>query len=356
MNPLDEDVTVLTTQTTTTRAPQGRFLTFGAYPRKFVQLMEADWGLPAEKVLTGTGLTRPQLDDPELMVPFEDIVTVFNNGYRLCGSGDIGLRFAAQLRPSSHGLLGAAVLTSSDLQSVIDLFYDYLGLIAPFLLLHQEERGNNRMLVLEIISDVPEMNPVVAYDVAMLSTYNVFKLILGERTRELVFHFAHAAPRHADAYGKYFDCHTQFSASCYGVSIPKALLGCRVATSDEDTHRLLVGQIDERMNQVHAQSSFVDSVRFHLKRNDGPLPRMNSVAAAFNMSARTFRNRLRRHNTTFQELLDRERHEQAMHFLRSTGKSVKEIAYMLGFQESSNFSRVFKKWTGLTPLDFRRGN
>jgi AraC-like DNA-binding protein len=44
-----------------------------------------------------------------------------------------------------------------------------------------------------------------------------------------------------------------------------------------------------------------------------------------------------------------------VHYLRGTEKSVKEIAYILGFQESSNFSRVFKKWTGLTPLDFRRG-
>jgi len=82
---------------------------------------------------------------------------------------------------------------------------------------------------------------------------------------------------------------------------------------------------------------------------------MNSVASEFNMSARTFRNRLRRYNTTYQTLLDRERHEQAVHYLRHTDKSVKEIAYVLGFQESSNFSRVFKKWTGLTPLDYRRG-
>lgn len=341
--------------TTIKNAVQSRFPTFGAYARKFVQLMEEDWGLAPEQVLEGTGLTRQQLDEPDLMVPFADMVTLFNNGYRLCRAPDLGLRYAAQLRPSSHGLLGAAVLTSQDLQSAIDLFYDYLGLIAPFLLLHQEDRRHNRMLVLEIISDVPGVDPVIAYDITMLSTFNVLKLILGERTRELVFHFAHATPAHAAAYGRYFDCHTQFSASCYGVSIPKELLGCRVPTADQDTHRLLVGQISERMNLVHAQSSFVDSVRFHLKRNEGPLPRMSEVALAFNMSARTFRNRLRRQNTSFQALLDKERHEQAVHFLRSTNKPVKEIAYMLGFQESSNFSRVFKKWTGVTPLDFRRG-
>ncbi|MDP2226421.1 MAG: helix-turn-helix domain-containing protein, partial [Moraxellaceae bacterium] len=167
--------------------------------------------------------------------------------------------------------------------------------------------------------------------------------------------FANPAPAHAEVYTKYFDCHVQFNASFYGVSIPREFLDSRNPTSDSDTHNLLVRQISERMDLVHAQSSFVDSVRFHLKRTGGPLPRMSAVASAFNMSARTFRNRLRRHNTSYQSLLDKERHEQAMHFLRNTEKSVKEIAYILGFQESSNFSRVFKKWTGVTPLDYRRG-
>lgn len=333
---------------------QARFLTFGAYPRKLVQLLESQWGLSAEQILQGTGLSREQLEAPDLTLPFADVVTLFNNGYRHCQASDLGLRYAEQLKPSSHGLLGAALLTGRDLQSAIDLFYDNIGLVAPFLLLHQEDRRHSRVLVLELISDVPRVDPVLAYDVVLLSTYNILKLILGERTRELVFHFAHPAPAHAAAYGRYFDGHVQFNASFYGVSIPREFLSAVVPTADADTHRLLLNQISERMSLVHAQNSFVDSVRFHLKRIQGPLPRMAQVAEAFNLSARTFRNRLRRQSTSFQELLDQERHEQALHYLGNTSMPVKEIAYMLGFQESSNFSRVFKKWTGVTPLDYRR--
>lgn len=331
----------------------GRFLTFGAYPRKFVQLLETEWQIPAEKLLAGTGLDRTQLDEPELLVPFSDVVTIFRNGVDRCPAPDLALRYAAQLRPSSHGMLGAAVLTGSSLQDAIDLFYDYVGLIAPFLLLHQEDRRNSRVLVFEMISDIP-VNSAFTFDIMLLSTFNILKLILGDRTRELVFHFAHAAPAHAAIYDTYFDGHVQFNASFYGVSIPRDLLESPIATADDDTHRMLINQISNSMELVHTQNSFVDAVRFHLKRINGPLPRMSSVADEFNMSARTFRNRLRRHNTSYQSLLDRERHEQAMSFLRNSEKSVKEIAYILGFQESSNFSRVFKKWTGVTPLDFRR--
>lgn len=331
----------------------GRFLTFGAYPRKFVQLLESEWAVPPETLLADTGIEYSQLDNPELLVPFAEVVTIFRNGVAACSAPDLALRYATRLRPSSHGLLGAAVLTVGSLQDAIDLFYDYIGLVAPFLLMHQEDRRSSRVLVFEMISDVP-VNAPFTFDIMLLSTFNILKLILGERTRELVFHFAHPTPANAADYDTYFDGYVQFNASFYGVSIPHNLLDSPVETADADTHRLLVNQISSRMEMARTQNSFVDAVRFHLKRADGPLPRMSIVADTFNMSARTFRNRLRRNNTSYQSLLDCERHEQAVGLLRNSEKSVKEIAYTLGFQESSNFSRVFKKWTGVTPLDFRR--
>ena len=38
-----------------------------------------------------------------------------------------------------------------------------------------------------------------------------------------------------------------------------------------------------------------------------------------------------------------------------TDKDVAEIAYETGFREASHFSRFFKKATGRTPVDFRKG-
>jgi len=44
---------------------------------------------------------------------------------------------------------------------------------------------------------------------------------------------------------------------------------------------------------------------------------------------------------------------EAKNLLRSGDKGIAEIAFQLGFENASYFSRLFKKQTGLRPLDFK---
>jgi len=46
--------------------------------------------------------------------------------------------------------------------------------------------------------------------------------------------------------------------------------------------------------------------------------------------------------------------DKAKEKLSTTGLSVGEIAYQLGFEHSQSFSKLFKSKTNLSPLDFRR--
>ena len=69
--------------------------------------------------------------------------------------------------------------------------------------------------------------------------------------------------------------------------------------------------------------------------------------------ARTLQRKLQEHGTSHQELLDQLRKDLAMRYLREKEMAICEVAYLLGFSESSAFHRAFKRWTGITPSKFR---
>jgi AraC-like DNA-binding protein len=43
-----------------------------------------------------------------------------------------------------------------------------------------------------------------------------------------------------------------------------------------------------------------------------------------------------------------------MHYLGERRLSVGEVAFLLGFAEPSSFHKAFKRWTGTSPMDYRR--
>ncbi|PCK09620.1 MAG: AraC family transcriptional regulator [Alteromonadaceae bacterium] len=98
----------------------------------------------------------------------------------------------------------------------------------------------------------------------------------------------------------------------------------------------------------------VDKVRSLLKKEISvSLPSADVIAARLNVSVTTLRRQLQRDGTSYQKLKDECRMEAAFHFLNCLELSNNDIADKLGFDEPSAFFRSFKKWTGLTPGEYR---
>jgi AraC-like DNA-binding protein len=83
------------------------------------------------------------------------------------------------------------------------------------------------------------------------------------------------------------------------------------------------------------------------------VPSQAEVARALALSPRTLARRLEEAQTSFTALLDETRRSLAEQYLQRTDFSVAEVAYLVGFAESSSFNRAFRRWTGRAPGDAR---
>jgi AraC-like DNA-binding protein len=81
---------------------------------------------------------------------------------------------------------------------------------------------------------------------------------------------------------------------------------------------------------------------------------MDSVAQLLGMHRRTLDRRLQRHGLHYGELLESVQTDLARQLLADTTMQVQQVAEALRFSNAANFATAFRRWTGVTPGDYRR--
>lgn len=106
---------------------------------------------------------------------------------------------------------------------------------------------------------------------------------------------------------------------------------------------------------VNSFNKFLESCLQEDKLMEEGLPSVAAIASSLNMSPRYLTDLLKLETgKTAQELIHIFLINEAKNKLRSSDGNVSEIAYSLGFENMSYFSKIFKKETGVTPKDFKK--
>ena len=80
---------------------------------------------------------------------------------------------------------------------------------------------------------------------------------------------------------------------------------------------------------------------------------LENAAKQTGLSPKTLKRKLLQKNSSYSEILDRVRFELAQSKLKETETSIQTIARELGYQHQANFTRAFKRMSGMTPQEYR---
>ena len=115
----------------------------------------------------------------------------------------------------------------------------------------------------------------------------------------------------------------------------------------------ILGDWDTQMRE--SRSRRVAKVMEYSKKHLGETIRLCDVSSLVDMSDSAFSHFFKKHtNLSYVTYLNGLRISQACRELESTAKSVSEICWDCGFNNKSNFNRLFLQAKGMTPTAYRK--
>jgi len=86
-----------------------------------------------------------------------------------------------------------------------------------------------------------------------------------------------------------------------------------------------------------------------------PVRRAAKRARLHGTSERTLHRRVAEGGSSFKEVTEALRRELALGYLADAARNVTDVAMLVGYSDGRAFARAFRRWTGMTPLEWRRG-
>lgn len=152
----------------------------------------------------------------------------------------------------------------------------------------------------------------------------------------------------------YFGCHIQIGTKSNRVTLNREDLDRPFVTYNEELLEILTPVLDRSLAEQQQSKSIIEMVKWIIKRSlTGGRPDIQAVAKELGMSNRTLQRRLTDENTNFNHLLTQARHEQAREYLSDSSLDIKEVAFLIGYEDQNSFYRAFRIWEGETPSNWR---
>jgi len=184
----------------------------------------------------------------------------------------------------------------------------------------------------------------------MALSHRVFSWFIGQRITLESTKFKHHRPLHADDYNYLFSCPVEFNCTGNSLVFHKSYLNKVIAQNEASLEAMLQHEAIDLLNLPHNENSLVTKVHQAITNlHYDQFPELEEISKQLLLTSTTLRRRLKSEGSSYQQIKDDIRRDQAIYLLSRGQLSLEEIATKVGFSEPTSFFRAFKRWTGVTP-------
>lgn len=321
------------------------------YLKLFIQFIE-EKGLDSGKILNYIGIETTSLTKLSGHISFDQLFQLMKNFSSLIGIETWGLEFGARLQANTHGLLGNISISSQNSLQSLNAYRKYLELRGSVVSFDYQLTNKTILLSYNSLLEAGAAYRF-AIDASMAATYTLIKSKLGCAPTVFGIRLSYPKPDNVRQYFDFYGAQPQFNSQENAIEFALEDFLKRNFSANKLLFNQAKNQSDEALTELRNNIYLPDLILNRLLLCRKRFPTLDETAIKLQINSRTLRRQLKKQNTSYQTVLSQAKQKIAAHYLIDTRISIDEIARLLGYSESANFTRAFKRWTGCSPMDFR---
>jgi AraC-like DNA-binding protein len=311
------------------------------------------YGVRPEDLYAAVALDPSVLQDPDNRIPFARLVQLYEKAAELTGDKDFGLHLGEHVDVKVFDIVGYSALNSATLGEAFDRVARYHSIWTDGAVFKVEVSKPTTAIIYRYV-DGSIVKHRQDSEMTLASVASLCRVLVDRNWTPMSVEFKHSEPVDTSEHSRLFRCPVSFSAPLNKLVFDSKSLALPIEHADAGLCRMLDRHAVELLAKFPPRDTVIDNARTIITRElNGGNPSLERVAAQLGLSERTLQRKLQELGTSHNDLVEQIRRELAMRYLKEPEMAICEVAYLTGFSEPSSFHRAFKRWTGVTPKEFR---
>jgi AraC-like DNA-binding protein len=292
---------------------------------------------------------------PDSYIPLETYLLIQDEAAEYANDPYLGLHMGEFAEAGSWSILGYMMMNCKTLGEAFEKSARYHRIIGNLI----EGNAHLKLNKIKVSLATPPHTPKMSrhcYESTISSTVRMMRTLTGKQINPLEVTFIYPEPASRSEYERVFRCPVLFGQKDNSFTIDLNVIFTPIKYANPDMLQYFENYAQEFLADMERRNEYARTVtKIILSKLDDEGLSIEKVAREMSVSVRTLQNRLKEEGVVFSELLTDTRQKLAKKYLQED-YSVEQITYLLGFSEPSVFRKAFKKWSGVTPRQFREGS